>query len=391
MEAVACIHRVVGGETPEVRANNMTPEVFLVDDDAPLLDELSEFVSRHGLSVSAFTDSRQALEVISQQAMPFVLVTDIGMPGLNGHALIKRLKEMAGTLAPYKVIMMSGQAQFDDAVKAIEEGVMDFLPKPVDARALLHTIGRAGDALLEDLQNDNRLEELEAQLHEAVRTTESLADNIRSLLGGERLAAAVLDDRPDRAPDVLEPDNGFPKPVPSPSPSNVTPFPSAADASDARDPEAIQKSLRVLDRPAQAGNITPVTAPHATLALIKLLQSIKRVRDKFFPECAQGDPSWDIILYVLEQDLLNRPVSVTSACHATLIPQTTAMRKIEEMVAQGLMIRDSDPDDRRRILVAPTEMCREHARMFLGGVLNQTLGAVHPEALPSETKQEAAE
>jgi len=361
----------------------MTPEVFLVDDDAPLLDELSEFVSRHGLPVSAFTDSRQALDVISQQAMPFVLVTDIGMPGLNGHTLIKRLKEMAGTLAPYKVIMMSGQAQFDDAVKAIEEGVMDFLPKPVDARSLLHTIGRAGDALMEDLQNDNRLEELEAQLHEAVRTTESLADNIRSLLGGERLADAVLDDRPARAPDVLEPDTGFPD-------SNVTPFRKPHEPAEA-DPDAIQQSLRVLDRPASAGAIKPVTAPHATLALIKLLQSIKRVRDKFFPECAQGDPSWDIILYVLEQDLLNRPVSVTSACHATLIPQTTAMRKIEEMVAQGLMIRDSDPDDRRRILVAPTELCREQARMFLGGVLNQTLGAVHPEALPSDTKQEAAE
>lgn len=364
----------------------MTPEVFLVDDDAPLLDELSEFVSRHGFTVTAFTDSRQALEVISQQAMPFVLVTDIGMPGLNGHALIRRLKEMAGTLAPYKVIMMSGQAQFDDAVKAIEEGVMDFLPKPVDARSLVHTIGRAGDALLEDLQNDNRLEELEAQLHEAVRTTESLADNIRALLGGERLANAVVDDRPYKSPDVLDPDLGV-------DDTNVTPFPKPepAMARATPDPEEIQNKLRVLDRPASAGSIKPVTAPHATLALIKLLQSIKRVRDKFFPEAAQGDPSWDIILYVLEQDLLNRPVSVTSACHATLIPQTTAMRKIEEMVAQGLMIRDSDPDDRRRILVAPTDLCREQARMFLGGVLNQTLGAVHPEALPSDPKQEAAE
>jgi hypothetical protein len=107
------------------------------------------------------------------------------------------------------------------------------------------------------------------------------------------------------------------------------------------------------------------------LPLIKLFQTNRRSRDRLFPICGGEDPSWDIVLYILEQDLLRQKVSVTSACHATSVPQTTAMRKIDELVAAGLLVRTPDVADRRRVLVKTTTACRDAAHRYFETTLGQ--------------------
>ncbi|WP_447726028.1 hypothetical protein [Sphingomonas koreensis] len=61
-----------------------------------------------------------------------------------------------------------------------------------------------------------------------------------------------------------------------------------------------------------------------------------------------ADPAWDLLLDLLASQYLGRRVSISSACIAANVPPTTALRWIEKLVLQGLLVREDDPMDRRR-------------------------------------------
>lgn len=68
-----------------------------------------------------------------------------------------------------------------------------------------------------------------------------------------------------------------------------------------------------------------------------------------------ADPAWDLLLDLLASQYLGRPVSISSACIAANVPPTTALRWIDKLVQEGLLVRESDPADRRRahLSIAP--------------------------------------
>ena len=58
-------------------------------------------------------------------------------------------------------------------------------------------------------------------------------------------------------------------------------------------------------------------------------------------------------------------MSVTSACHACSVPPTTALRKIDVLLAESLLEREPDPKDRRRVLLHLTERGESRLRDYL--------------------------
>jgi DNA-binding MarR family transcriptional regulator len=83
---------------------------------------------------------------------------------------------------------------------------------------------------------------------------------------------------------------------------------------------------------------------------------LRRQRDKIFGSVFFGEPAWDILLDLfLAREKGLRPVSVTSLCIASAVPSTTALRWIGVMVQEGLLVRDSDPLDRRRVFIRLTD------------------------------------
>ena len=67
-----------------------------------------------------------------------------------------------------------------------------------------------------------------------------------------------------------------------------------------------------------------------------------------------GEPCWDILLDLTAAALARRPISVTSACIASGVPQSTALRWINALEQNGLIERCPDPIDKRRTNVAIT-------------------------------------
>ncbi len=78
----------------------------------------------------------------------------------------------------------------------------------------------------------------------------------------------------------------------------------------------------------------------------------RRRRTKIFQsEDLFGEPAWDILLDLFIAAKERRRVSVTSACIGSAVPSTTALRWITILEKQGLLVREADPGDARRVYV----------------------------------------
>jgi hypothetical protein len=74
----------------------------------------------------------------------------------------------------------------------------------------------------------------------------------------------------------------------------------------------------------------------------------RRVREEVFGSDMFADARWDILLDLFLAQLLGKRVQVSSACIASAVPPTTALRHIQEMCESGVLDRQQCPDDNRR-------------------------------------------
>ena len=77
----------------------------------------------------------------------------------------------------------------------------------------------------------------------------------------------------------------------------------------------------------------------------------RRMRSRFFDEGLFADPAWDMLLDLLQAEIAQHRVPVSSLCIAAAVPATTALRWIRTMTDAGLFVRRADPHDGRRIFV----------------------------------------
>jgi len=114
--------------------------ILVVDDDPLLLDTLREILTAGGFDTHAETDGRAALAHLAE-FRPDVVITDVKMPGLDGFALLRKVREREPELP---VILLTGEGSVEMALRAVrEEGAYHFLEKPVDNEQLLEVTARA--------------------------------------------------------------------------------------------------------------------------------------------------------------------------------------------------------------------------------------------------------
>lgn len=115
------------------------PTIFVVDDDRTLRDTMRALLREHGLTAEAYA-SGEAFLAADRRDRPGCLLVDAVMPGMNGIALLERLKaENRGLPA----IMITGHGDISMAVLAMKAGAVDFLEKPVHPDELVASIERA--------------------------------------------------------------------------------------------------------------------------------------------------------------------------------------------------------------------------------------------------------
>jgi two-component system, NtrC family, nitrogen regulation response regulator NtrX len=155
--------------------------LLIVDDDANTLASLSRAFRLAGHEVTVCENAAKAAELAESRNFDLIF-SDVVMPGKDGLWLLQELKSQEIT-AP--VVMMSGQADIEMAVRATRLGALDFLEKPVSSDRLLLTVENA--LKLQRLESENRNLRQRLGKHEIVWTSEVMRKLMAQV---ERVAAS---------------------------------------------------------------------------------------------------------------------------------------------------------------------------------------------------------
>jgi FixJ family two-component response regulator len=119
--------------------SNVTPIVFVVDDDISVYESLELLIRCEGWQPETFASAEEFLEC-PRTGMPSCLVLDVSLPGLTGLELQKRI---AVERTDIPIIFVSGYADVPTTVQAMKAGAVEFLIKPFSDDVLLSAIRAA--------------------------------------------------------------------------------------------------------------------------------------------------------------------------------------------------------------------------------------------------------
>jgi DNA-binding NtrC family response regulator len=113
-------------------SENPGERVLIVEDDPATRSGLAELVQAWGFQTDEAVDGEDALRKVTN-FRPAIIVSDLVMPRLGGHELLRTLKDQLSDLT---FILLTAQGTIESAVEAIKDGAYDYLSKPVDPQRL---------------------------------------------------------------------------------------------------------------------------------------------------------------------------------------------------------------------------------------------------------------
>ncbi|HEU4794716.1 MAG TPA: ATP-binding protein, partial [Pyrinomonadaceae bacterium] len=125
--------------TVEQKARSLKDlEVLIVEDSEDTLKLLSAMFSKEGARVATATSAAEALDR-ARSSRPNLVISDIGMPDVDGYEFLQQLKGMPGMKA-VPAIAISGYASDDDRQRALGVGYLALVPKPINIDGLFDLI-----------------------------------------------------------------------------------------------------------------------------------------------------------------------------------------------------------------------------------------------------------
>lgn len=153
-------------------------KILVIDDEKRMCDSIKVLLSNIGYEVDTAENGRVGIEKLESNKYDLV-ITDLMMPELDGFAVMKHIKEnCANTL----VIVITGYASVESAVRAIRSGAYDYILKPFDFEIIKISVERAWDKLKleKELEKTRKL----AQVAERALTLYGELNNPLSVTSG---------------------------------------------------------------------------------------------------------------------------------------------------------------------------------------------------------------
>ena len=135
----------------------MPAPILIVDDESGIRQSLSALLRDEGYDVTAVSSGEECIEAVERRAFDLILL-DIWLPGIDGLTTLERINEHDG--APM-VVMISGHAKIETAVRATKLGAFDFIEKPLSLDKTVLAVKNALDYLRLEKENRRLRAELE--------------------------------------------------------------------------------------------------------------------------------------------------------------------------------------------------------------------------------------
>ncbi len=174
--------------------------ILIVDDEPSFALSLTERLRLRGMEASTALDAPEALAIMEQTPHDLIFL-DVGLPGMDGVALLKVLREQ---YPQSDVVMLSGAADMDKAVQAMRRGAVNWLSKPMQLDDVLDECRKAGDRMLAR-QETARLAET-ARWRSLGRIAEGVAHEVNNPLNIIVQAAGLVRDSLEMMPPEHLPD-----------------------------------------------------------------------------------------------------------------------------------------------------------------------------------------
>ncbi len=168
-------------------------KVLIVDDDETLLQLLTETVQTMGCIAGSACSGHEALKLLRKEKYDIV-VSDLKMPGMDGLELLREIKELDKDIV---VIIVTGYATLETAVKAIERGAYDYIAKPFRLDELMVVIKNACERLRLLKQKNALLDELRGAYGEIERLKKIAGCNDNQRMDGGAAGGEPLDNNVD--------------------------------------------------------------------------------------------------------------------------------------------------------------------------------------------------
>jgi CheY-like chemotaxis protein len=288
------------------------PRVLVVDDDPATVELVRSVLVANGYVCFTASSAESALASIRATPDILIVISDINMPRMDGISFLERINAQPGTNAP-RVIFLTAYPSVDYAVAALRLGALDFLTKPVRPQNLLRVVREA----VARVQRERSVASLPEQAATLARQAEMLA---AALKGFARAPA-----RADARECVAAP-----------------PAPPAREIPQPRD-----------------------------LALLSL-DHLRRLRREFPVLGEFDDVAWDLLRELLRSEKNGQRLSVSAlSVSVEQVSSTTALRRIQELVKAGHILRSPDPTDARRDFVMLAAETRATLEQYLERVAHE--------------------
>ena len=169
-------------------------DILIVDDTSANLQLLERMLKKSGFKVRPVSDGHLALRAC-EQTLPDLILLDVCMPGLDGYAVLSRLKSNPAT-QNIPVMFITALGETRDKVRGFQAGAVDFITKPIDIEEVESRVRTHLDLQRQrtELKRSNdRLRELE-KLRDDL--THMIVHDMRSPLLGLKLAFEILEPSP---------------------------------------------------------------------------------------------------------------------------------------------------------------------------------------------------
>ena len=158
--------------------------VFAVDDDPAVLKAIERMLRSHDIAVEGFTSSEAFLRRPLYEGVACLLL-DLQMPGASGLDVQRAMRDRA---VPIPIVFLSAQSDVRAAARAMRDGAVDFLVKPVEEEQLLDAIERARIRSVATRQQQRLEQDAEARLAKLTRREMEVCELVAAGLLNRQIA-----------------------------------------------------------------------------------------------------------------------------------------------------------------------------------------------------------